>query len=298
MGFRAETRCLGGGSGGFRAETRVSVDFHRFVRIGGRRVRYEDEGQGPAVLLMHGIGHSLRNWHRTMPALTAAGFRAVAIDTPGFGYSEAPGEILDEAGTTAFLEAFLDTFYLERVHVVGHSLGGALATVFALDRPERVNRLALVAPAVGPDVNPALRLLALQVSRPLVRPLALRQVFGLFAASWDDDLLAEEIADAERWLADPAARHYFWNVLRAGLRLRGVRPERLLLDRLPDLSMPALVVWGRRDQILPISNLEKIRARLPDARYEVYPKAGHMLPYEAAEKFNQDLVDFLSSEAR
>ncbi|HVD01064.1 MAG TPA: alpha/beta fold hydrolase, partial [Candidatus Dormibacteraeota bacterium] len=153
------------------------TEYHRFVRIGGRRVRYEDQGQGPAVLLLHGIGHSLRNWFRTVPALTQAGFRAIAIDTPGFGYSEAPDTILDEDGTTAFLTDFLDTFYLDKVHLVGHSLGGALATVLALHRPERVARLALVAPAVGPDVNPALRILGLQVARPLLRPLALRRVF-------------------------------------------------------------------------------------------------------------------------
>lgn len=281
----------------FRGETRVSSDYNRFVRIGGRRVRYEDEGQGPAVLLLHGIGHSLRNWHRTMPALTAAGFRAVAIDTPGFGYSEAPEAIPDEDATAGFLTEFLDTFYLDRVHVVGHSLGGALATIFALHRPERVNRLALVAPAVGPDVNPALRALGLQLARRLLRPIALRQVFGLFAANLDDELLEEEVAEAGRWLADPAARHHFWNVLRTGLRLRGVRPEWLLLERLKDLRMPVLFAWGARDQILPISNLEKIRTRLPQARFEVYPGAGHLLPYEAAEEFNRDLVDFLSGEA-
>lgn len=249
------------------------------------------------MLLLHGIGHSLRNWFRTVPALTQAGFRTIAIDTPGFGYSEAPDTILDEDGTTAFLTDFLDTFYLDKVHLVGHSLGGALATVLALHRPERVARLALVAPAVGPDVNPALRILGLQVARPLLRPLALRRVFGLFASSWDGELLAQEVADAERWLADPAGRDYFWNVLRAALRLRGVRPQRLLLERLADLRMPVLVAWGRRDQILPISNLEKIRARLPRARYEVYPEAGHMLPYEAADEFNADLVDFLLRDA-
>ena len=105
------------------------------------------------------------------------------------------------------------------------------------------------------------------------------------------------MADAERWLADPVARRYFWNVLRTGLRLRGVRPEWLLLERLKELQMPVMFAWGRRDMILPVSNLEKIRARLPRARCEVYPEAGHMLPYEAAEKFSADLIDFLASEA-
>jgi len=268
-------------------------EYHRFVRVLGRKVRYEDTGQGPTVLLLHGIGHSLRNWSRTVPALVEAGFRAISIDMPGFGYSEPMPDVLDEAGSTVFLEAFLDTFYVDDVDLVGHSLGGAVATAFALHRPARVRRLALVAAAVGPDVNPALRLLTLQVARPLVRPFALRQVFGLIASSWDEEVLEQELRDAERWLNDEAARRYFWNVLRAGLRFRGVRPERLLLDRLPELRMPVLVAWGRQDQLLPFSNVEKIRSKLPDARYELYEKAGHMLPYEVAERFSTALIDFL-----
>jgi pimeloyl-ACP methyl ester carboxylesterase len=123
--------------------------------------------------------------------------------------------------------------------------------------------------------------------------VALRQVFGMLAGQWEADLLEEEIAEAERWLSDPQARHYFWNVLRAGLRFRGVKPERLLLERLQDLSMPVLVAWGKRDQILPFSNVAKIRVRLPNARYEIYERAGHMIPYEVPEEFNAALVDFL-----
>jgi pimeloyl-ACP methyl ester carboxylesterase len=72
-----------------------------------------------------------------------------------------------------------------------------------------------------------------------------------------------------------------------------VRPERLVLDRLPELQMPVLVAWGKDDQVLYFSNVEKIRSRLPHARYAVYEKAGHMLPYEVAAQFNRDLIDFL-----
>ncbi len=247
------------------------------------------------MLLLHGIGHSLRNWSRTVPGLVEAGFRAISIDMPGFGYSEPTPEVLDEAGTTAFLEAFLDTFYIDAVDLVGHSLGGAIATAFALHRPTRVRRLALVAAAVGPDVNPGLRLLTLRIGKSLVRPFALRQVFGLIASSWDEQVLEQELRDAGRWLSDPAQRLYFWNVLRAGLRVRGVRPERLLLERLPELKMPVLVAWGKEDQLLPVSNVERIRSRLPEARYELFEKAGHMLPYEVADQFSSALIDFLRS---
>jgi pimeloyl-ACP methyl ester carboxylesterase len=256
-------------------------------------VRYLDAGEGDPVLLLHGIGHSIRAWGRTMPALAKAGFRALAIDTPGFGFSEQPPSLWAEDDLVAFLDEFLDTFYLKQASVAGHSLGGAFAAVYALHRPERVKKLVLAAASVGPDVTPALRLLTLQIAQPLLRPVALRQVFSLLAGSWDEKVLEQELKDATRWLSDPAARVYFWNVLRMGLRVRGVKPDYLLLKRLRELRMPALVAWGAKDQILPISNVEKIRAVLPDARYELYPDAGHMITYEEPERFNSALIDFL-----
>jgi len=256
-------------------------------------VRYLDAGDGDPVLLLHGIGHSIRAWGRAMPALAEADFRALAIDTPGFGFSEQPPGIWDEADLVAFLDEFLDSFYLDQVSVAGHSLGGAFAAVYALHRPERVKKLVLAAASVGPDVTPALRLLTLQIAQPLLRPLALRQVFGMLAGSWDEEVLEQELKDAQRWLADPAARVYFWNVLRMGLRVRGVKPEFLLLERLRDLKMPVLVAWGEKDQILPVGNVERIRKVLPQARYEIFPEAGHMITYEEPERFNSALIGFL-----
>ena len=256
-------------------------------------MRYLDAGDGDPILLLHGVGHSIRAWGRAMPALAEAGFRALAIDTPGFGFSEQPPAMWGEDDLVAFLDEFLDTFYLDQVSVAGHSLGGAFAAVYALHRPQRVKKLVLAAASVGPDVTPALRLLTLQVAQPLLRPLALRQVFGLLAGSWDEEVLEQELKDAQRWLSDPAARVYFWNVLRMGLRVRGVKPDYLLLERLRKLKMPVMVAWGQKDQILPGSNVEKIRKVLPNARYELFPSAGHMITYEEPERFNTALIDFL-----
>ena len=256
-------------------------------------MRYLDAGDGDPVLLLHGIGHSIRAWGRTMPALAEAGFRALAIDTPGFGFSQQPPGIWGEDDLVAFLDEFLDTFYLDHASVAGHSLGGAFAAVYALHRPQRVKKLVLAAAAVGPDVSPALRLLTLQIAQPLLRPVALRQVFSLLAGSWDEEVLEQELKDAQRWLSDPAARVYFWNVLRMGLRVRGVKPEYLLLERLRALAMPVLVAWGGKDQILHVSNVEKIRKVLPNARYEIFPEAGHMITYEEPARFNRTLIDFL-----
>ncbi len=268
-------------------------EFHRYVRVGGLKVRYLDQGDGIPVVLLHGIGHSLRVWGRAMPALAAAGYRAIAIDTPGFGYSQQPAAVWSQDDLVTFLDQFMDTFYLSHASVAGHSLGGAFAAIYALRRPERVGKLILAAPAVGPDVNPALRILTLQVAGGLLRPVALRQVFALMATEWDEAVLEEELRDAQRWMSDPAARVYFWELLRSALRLRGVRPEHLILARLPELRSPVMVAWGRRDQVLPFSNVEKIKRMLPDARYEIYEKAGHMITYEESERFNATMIDFL-----
>jgi pimeloyl-ACP methyl ester carboxylesterase len=78
-----------------------------------------------------------------------------------------------------------------------------------------------------------------------------------------------------------------------GLRVRGVKPDYLLLERLGELKMPVMVAWGQKDQILPDSNVEKIRKVLPNARYELFPNAGHMITYEEPERFNAALIDFL-----
>ena len=263
------------------------------MRVGGLKVRYLDASEGTTVLLLHGIGHSVRAWGRAMPALADAGFRAIALDTPGFGYSEQPAEIWDEDALVGFLDDFLDTFYLDRVSVGGHSLGGAFAAIYGLRRPERVNRLALVSAAIGPDVTPALRLLTLQLVRPMLRPLALRQAFSLFAGSWEPAVLEQELADAQRWLSDEKARVYFWNVLRQALRIRGIKPEYLILSRLAELKPPALIAWGKKDWVLPFSNVEKIRAHLPGARYETFEDAGHMIPFDEPERFNRVLIEFL-----
>ena len=82
-------------------------------------MRYLDAGDGDPVLLLHGIGHSIRAWGRAMPALAEAGCRALAIDTPGFGFSEQPPAIWGEDELVAFLDEFLDTFYLDQVSVAG-----------------------------------------------------------------------------------------------------------------------------------------------------------------------------------
>src|SRR6516165_11276171 len=127
----------------------------RDIEVAGRRLRYLDlgEGDGAPVLLVHGFGADLNTWMFTQPAL-AATRRAVALDLPGHGGSVKDVGAGNAEGLTDAVEGVREALCIERVHLVGHSMGGAIATLAALRRPERVASLTLVASAgLGPEIN-------------------------------------------------------------------------------------------------------------------------------------------------
>ena len=270
----------------------------RFLRVTGMRTRYIDAGDGEPVLLLHGIGHSSLGWKHNLPALVNAGFRVIAIDTPGFGYSDPPPrESLErfQEFITEFIVELLDTMCVDSCHLCGHSLGGAYATRFALAHPSRVRRLVLAAPALGPRVSFILRLLSLRLAGAFPLPTFGRMRWALapFAVdpSWLDE---EEIAEFQRWFAQPGSQRWFLALLQTGLRLRGIRPGQLLLTRLAQLRAPTLIVWGRQDRILPAVNGPIVAAQIPDCRLEVIEDAGHMITCEKSKPFNELAIDFLN----
>lgn len=272
--------------------------FRRFLRLAGMRIRYIDVGDGDPVLLLHGIGHSSLGWKHNLPGLVDAGYRVIAVDTPGFGYSDRPpasslGRF--QGFITEFILELLDTMCLDSCHLAGHSLGGAYAATFAIDHPERVRRLVLAAPALGPRVSFLLRLLTLHVAGALPRPTPrqLRGTLARFAVDpgWLDE---EEIAEFQRWLALPGSQQWFLTLLRTGLRLRGVKPEQLLVHRLAQLKAPTLVIWGRRDRILPVVNGPIMAEQISDCRLEVIDDAGHMVTYEKSKRFNELAIEFFN----
>ena len=235
-------------------------------------------------------------WNHQIPALIDAGLRVLAIDTPGFGRSEAAPDHWGEQEVADHLAAFLDTLYVTGAAVVGHSLGGAYATILTLYHPERVTRLVLAAPAIGSHLNPGLRLLGLPMVKPFFRPeLArplLRQVLSLTVHN-TDRITDADVDEIGEWLKDPVMRATFLHILTTGVGLLGIRPEMLLLDRLDVIDQPVLLLWGRHDRILSIRNARDILKRIPQAQYIVLENSGHQLTYEEPALFNRLLIDFL-----
>ncbi|MBB5114133.1 alpha/beta fold hydrolase [Micromonospora echinospora] len=249
--------------------------------VDGRRVRCRISGDGPPVVLLHGIGRTLDDFTALHTAL-ARDHLVLAVDLPGHGGS-AP---LDGPHTLPALAAavarFLDVAGVTgSAHLVGNSLGGAVAMRLAADAPRRAASLALLNSAgFGREVTVALRLLAVRpLARLLLRPdprIIRRTERAIFydPAYVNDERIALALAVA----GQPHAARVMRELVRDLGTWRGVRPRWRtdLLDAVAALDLPTLLVWGERDLILPAAHLAYARTRLPGARSHLFRDTGHM----------------------
>lgn len=253
---------------------------------------------------MHGVGGWAENWRPVMPVLAAAGFRAIACDLPGFGQSERPrdAEYFDPTNPyyARFVVELLDALELERVDLVGQSLGGAIAAVTTICAPARVRRLALVCPGgFGVELPLSFRLFTLRVAEFLA---------WVTPASLVRSIVRSNFFDASRipaWVYDEALRYSrsgsgreFCRVLRRVASLAGQRAalRHEWWERAREIRVPTLIVWGRRDAILPVGQAVIAGGVLPWARLEVIEDAGHLLMIERPEVFNPILLGFLTAQ--
>ncbi|MFC1413484.1 alpha/beta fold hydrolase [Streptacidiphilus sp. N1-12] len=272
------------------------------VQVGGLRMRCRDTGAGDPVLLLHGIGRSLEDWTEQHDRLSA-GHRVLSLDLPGFGYSDRlPGpSTLD--GLAAALPGFLDAVGAAGpVHVVGNSLGGAVAMRLAADHPGRVRSLLLANSAgFGKEVTIALRILAIRpLGALLLRPNragATRTTQAIFRDR--SFATAERVELALALAAHPGHNRTLLEVARDLGGLRGVRePWRTaLIADLIARRIPTLVVWGDRDLILPAAHLDAARTLLPDAETRLFPDTGHMPQIERADEFAELATAFFAARS-
>lgn len=230
-------------------------------------------GEGPPVILLHGLSGSSRWWKRNAPALSAR-HRVVAPDVIGFGRTRCPGRMPSIAELADVLAGWMEEAGIGRAHVVGHSMGGQLAVHLAARHPERVERLVLVDSAGIPRPRP-------------LAPRALAQ-FALGLAPprrWGDPVFLPVIA-GDALVAGPRV------ILQAvGRILRDdVRP---LLSR---VEAPTLIVWGEHDRVIPLEHGEELRTEIPGARLLVLRDAAHNPMVDRPEAFNTAVLDFLAGD--
>jgi pimeloyl-ACP methyl ester carboxylesterase len=268
--------------------------------IHGYRRAYIHVGRGPAILLIHGIGDCCDTWKEIIPGL-ARDHTVIAPDLLGHGRSDKPRADYSVAAYANGMRDLISVLGIDRVTVVGHSLGGGVAMQFAYQYPERCERLVLVSSGgVCPEVNPVLRL-ASAPNADLVLPLmgfagtrvVTHTLFKLLRRlNTDIGVDAGDLMRVFETLPDITARRAFVRTLRSVVDWRGQAIT--MLDRCYlTQGMPTLLMWGSRDAVIPCSHAHIAHAAMPGSRLEVFEGAGHFPHHADTERFLRVLNDFL-----
>jgi len=272
------------------------------LTLHGHRVSYRVAGEGPVILLIHGVAGSSDQWEPAMALLTGD-HTVIAPDLLGHGESAKPRGDYSLGAYAAGLRDLMLALDRPRATVVGHSLGGGVALQFAYQFPEHTERLALVSSGgLGREVHLLLRAATLPGAE-LVLPLisndtvrdtgsAVSRFIGRFGFRAGPDLA--EIARGYSTLADGDSRRAFLHTLRAVIEPGGQRvsaTDRLYLAE----DVPSLVLWGRRDPIIPVRHAGTAHRGMPGSRLEVFEDAGHFPQLDEPVRFARTLADFIES---
>src|SRR5436853_2489704 len=259
----------------------ATTDRHT-IELHGHTLAFRMAGQGPALLLIHGIAGTNAVWEDVFPEL-ATDHTVIAPDLPGHGESGASAGDYSLGAMAAAVRDLLIALGHERATVIGHSLGGGVAMQFSYLFPEYTVRLVLISSGgLGRSVNPALRLAALPGAELVTAQLgrAARLAGRLLpSAAAPGGRVAAEIGRSVSALADSQTRHAFHATLRAVVGPDGQRVfagDRLYLAE----AMPTLIVWGERDPIIPVGHGRRAHAAMPGSHFVVLERAGHFAPLE------------------
>jgi pimeloyl-ACP methyl ester carboxylesterase len=271
----------------------------RFIKVGNINTRYWAAGeQGSAVVLVHGLGGFIENWAYNINAL-AERHRVYAMDLMGFGRSDKTPLIRDINVLVKFINDFMETMRIEKASLVGNSLGGGLVLQFALDYPAKVEKLVLVDNAgMGRDVISDFKVCSIPVLGELLTRPSLKGTARLWKEIvCDPVIITPELVNLTYGIiSQPGAKKALLAALRSGINLGGQRANLVnsVLNRLSALTAPTLVVWGKKDRIIPVAHAQIAVNKVPGARLEIFERCGHMPQLEQPEKFNKLVLDFLS----
>jgi pimeloyl-ACP methyl ester carboxylesterase len=287
VGFLAATS---GGHGPGRLRFRTIVTRHA-------RLSTLEAGTGPPVLAIHGLGGTKGSFVLTVAAL-ADRFRVVAVDLPGFGDSDKPiGAAYDPGFFADAMIDLLDALELDRADIIGNSLGGRVALEVALRSPERVGRVALLAPSLAwrrpRRWAPALRLVRPELGLVQLAPRALVQaVVHRLIPGADEGWTAAGVDEFLRAYQTPAGRAAFYAAARH-IYLEAPHGDDGFWPRLRDLQPDVLFIWGRHDTLVPIAFARHVAEALPHARH-VELDCGHVPQMERPQQTHKAVAAFLA----
>ncbi|OGO30432.1 MAG: hypothetical protein A2Z29_05200 [Chloroflexi bacterium RBG_16_56_11] len=254
---------------------------NRTITIDGLDINYYRAGHGEPLVVIHGGGGDARTWWKNIREL-ADKYTVYAPDLPGYGGSEPLDGRYYIPELSDFIGKFTASLGLEKFYLIGHSLGGGIALNYALESPQKIKKLVLVSSlCLGREIAFWVRLFSLPA---LVKSVGMMFVGILKGLNW----LARHL--------NPAA--YIMPLSPASVAVGGnittFRQQTLVLDdRLPEINMPTLLVWGSRDPIVPVKQAYRAAAAIPDCRVKVFEKRGHNVHRDELQAFSRLITGFL-----
>jgi pimeloyl-ACP methyl ester carboxylesterase len=271
---------------------------HQVDLPGAKDVNYAEIGEGDPIIFVHGIAGCWRNWLENLPYFGRT-HRAIALDLPGFGDSPLPSWEITMANYGRLIHDFCERLGIDRVAaLVGNSMGGFISTEAVIDEPERFDRLVLISAAgisfaewQGRPLDAAARIFKAAIpmlsgerraywTRPRGRKLAFGRIFRN-PNKLRPELLAEQVRPGLQAPGFSDALASIW-----GYDTR---------ERLPEIEIPTMVVWGLNDQVVPVEAALGYHRLIPRSRLEIFERTGHLPMLERPARFNPLLEGFIES---
>lgn len=277
-------------------ETFTEAGTSRYVTVDGVRLHYNVAGDGETVIMLHGAGPGASGWSnfsRNFDAFVDAGYQVILLDCPGYNKSDAiVSDVQRFLLNARAVKGLMDALDIKQTHLVGNSLGGGSSLAFALEYPERLNKMILMGPAVGgPSLFQALPMEGIKslfglYHNPTMENL--NKMLEIFV--YDPSRLTEELRKA-RFAGMMSNPQHLANFIKS----TELAPLHVVdyTASLGKILAETLVIWGRDDRFVPLDWGLKLLWGLPNAELHVFNKCGHWAQWEQADKFNPLCIDFL-----
>jgi pimeloyl-ACP methyl ester carboxylesterase len=251
------------------------------IKVNGHDIRYYTAGEGEPLVVIHGGGGDARTWWENISEL-AEKYTVYAPDLPGYGGSQALDGHYYIPELSEFIGSFATNLGLEKFHLVGHSLGGGVALDYTLKSPQRIKKLVLVSSlCLGREIAFWVRLMSIPA---LIQSLGALTIGVLKGIKW----LFEQLNPVEYIMPLSAAS------VTVGGSITTFRQQSLVLDnRLAEISVPTLLVWGAKDPIVPVRHAYQAARIIPDCRVKVFENRGHNVHRDELKQFSSTLTGFL-----
>tara|TARA_R110002033_G_scaffold77962_2_gene129531 strand:+ start:178 stop:1050 length:873 start_codon:yes stop_codon:yes gene_type:complete len=260
------------------------------IEVFGQTIKYIEKGEGKTLILLHGLGSNLERWDNNIDDLSKE-FNVIALDQIGFGYSDKPTIPYRGATLVEFLNEFMNQKRIEKATLIGNSMGGWVASLFAIKHSEKVDKLVLVDPAfllgLPKDAN-ADEIYA------FANPTTLEDMANYIKRIYYQN---EELLKPEK-LRKSLIKKLSWNdgytVYQTIQSL--ILGKDLMLGKLKDISIETLIIQGKNDPIVPMKTIYTLKERIKNNVTIIYKNSGHSPMVEEPEKFNTDVLNFLNNE--